>query len=132
MFGDYQEHSMSVVVGDPGADDKQIFLWRAPKAVEIKRAYIVTANSQGAGSAGEFMLQYWTSAGTPALSGTVAAALGGTASSSRLTAELPVAYTISEGTLAAGQWLVLDYQETGDFVEGTVSIVWDYVIGVGA
>ena len=44
----------------------------------------------------------------------------------------PSAGTVIEGTLAQGEWLVLDYQETGDFVEQIVTINLDVVYGVGA
>jgi len=131
MFGSDNVQSMTVLVPDPGADNKQIPLWRAPAACEILRAYCTVQNAQGAGSAGEFALLNYGTSGT-AVSGTVAAALGGTATASRLSANTPAAYTISEGTMASGQWLTLDYQETGDFTEGMVSITWDYVLGIGA
>jgi hypothetical protein len=130
-FGSDIVHSVTVIVGDPGADNKQIHLWRAPVAAEIKRAYIAVQNAQGAGSAGAFALHNFGTGGT-AVGGTVAAALGGTATASRLSAATPSAYTISEGTMAAGEWLVLDYQETGDWVEQQVAITFDYVLGIGA
>lgn len=118
-------------ISDPGADNKQVHLFRAPQSCEILRAYISVQNAQGAGSAGAFQLENWGTAGT-AVAGTVAAAEGGTASADRLAAATPVAYTLTDGTLAAGEWLVLDYQETGDFVEGQVTITFDYVDGIGA
>lgn len=131
MFGSENIRSLSFRIGDPGADNKQIHLWRAPKACEILRAYIVVQNAQGAGSAGEFALHNYGTAGT-SVSGTVAGAKGGTASASRLSAATPAAYTLTEGTMAEGEWLVLDYQETGDWVEQQVTISIDYVAGVGA
>lgn len=130
-FGSNIVHSFSAKITDPGADDKQLHIFRAPTALEILRAYIVVQNAQGAGSAGEFALHIYDTAGT-GLAGTVAAAKGGTASAARLSAETPAAFTISEGTLSAGQWLVVDYQETGDWVEQQVTIVFDYVLGIGA
>lgn len=131
MFGSDNVHSMTVVVGDPGADNKQIHLWRAPDAAEILRAYIAPQNVQNAGSAGAFRLYNYGTSGT-AVAGTVTNSLGGTATASILAAGVPVAYTLSEGTFTAGQWLTLDYQETGDWVEGNVSITFDYVLGIGA
>ena len=122
---------MTVTFGDPGADAKSIMLWRAPAACEILRAYISVQNAQGAGSAGEFALHNFGTAGT-SVSGTVAAAKGGTATASRLSAATPAAYTLTEGTMASGEFLFCQYEETGDFVEGVVSITWDYVLGIGA
>lgn len=130
-FGSDIVHSMTVVVGDPGADNKQIHLWRAPVAAEVLRAYIAPQNDQNAGSAGAFRLYNYGTSGT-AVAGTVTNSKGGTATASQLSGGVPVAYTISEGTLSAGQWLVLDYQETGDWVEQQVSITFDYVLGIGA
>lgn len=133
MFGSENRHTVSWVIGDPGADNKQIHLFRAPsnQPVEILAAYIAVQNAQGAGSAGNFALHNYGTAGT-AVAGTVAAALGGTAAAARLSAATPSAYTLTDGTLTANQWLVLDYQETGDFVEGNVHISVEYVLGIGA
>lgn len=135
-FGADRVHSMSVVIGDPGATSKNIALWRVPTEapIEILRAYVTVQNAQGAGSAGKFELQNWGTGGTAIKSsgGTVAAGLGGTAAGSRLSAATPSAYTLTEGTMAAGEWLYCNYTETGDFVEGTVSVTWDYVLGIGA
>ena len=134
MFGSNNVQSMTVTFGDPGADAKSIALWRAPVAAEILRAYIVVQTAQAAGSAGEFALHNFGTAGTAikASGGTVAAALGGTATSVRLSAVTPAAYTLTEGTLAAGEWLYCQYEETGDWIEGNVSISFDYVLGIGA
>ena len=131
MFGSDNVQSMTVAIQDPGGDDKQIFLWRAPAACEIHRAYAITDTAQGAGTAGSFALHIYSNAGTPALSGTVAAAVGGTAAP--LAADVPSAFTISEGTLAAGEWLVCQYDEDSDWSGGTqVMICWDYTLGIAA
>jgi hypothetical protein len=131
MFGSENIRSMTVVIADPGADAKSIALWRAPVAAEILRAYIVCQNAQAEGSAGNFALHNFGTSGT-AVEGTVAAGKGGTASANRLAAATPVAYTLTEGTMAAGEWLYCQYEETGDFIEGLVSITFDYVTGIGA
>ena len=131
MFGSDQIKSITVVIADPAADNKQIHLWKAPNECTILSANIVCQNAQGAGSAGSFALHNFGTAGT-AVGGTVAAALGGTAAASRLSASTPAAYTISDGYLEDGEWLVLDYQEVGDWVEQNVSITWDYVTGKGS
>ena len=120
-----------IQVTDPGADDIQRLVWKAPKACEVISASISAQSAQGAGSAGEFMLLNYGTAGT-ANEGTVVSAMGGTAAASRLGALTPAAGTISEGTLAEDAYVVLDYQETGDFVEGHVTIVLEVVYGIGA
>ena len=130
-FGYDDVKSVVFRVTDPGADDKQIHVWRAPQSCEILRGYIACMTAQGAGSAGAFQLENWGTAGT-AVQGTITTSKGGTATSARMSAETPYALTVSEGTLAAGEWVVLDYQETGDWVEVSVTICFDYVDGIGA
>ena len=116
---------------DPSADDQQFMVWRAPRACEVISAYASSMVAQTAGSAGEFTLLNYGTAGT-AVEGTVVNTIGGTASASRLPALTPVAGTINEGTIAAGDVVVMDYQETGDWVEGVVTIVLEVVWGIGA
>ncbi len=123
--------TISVQITDPGADDQQIHLWKAPKACEVVSSYFVCKDAQASGSAGAFETQNWGTAGT-AVEGTVVATLGGTAVADRISAAVPTQGSITEGTLAEGDWLVLDYQETGDFVEGSVNLVFEVVYGIGA
>ena len=132
MFGRNNIQTVVYTVNDPGADNKQLHMWRAPMACEILNAYIVSQVTQTSSTAGEFALHNFGTAGTAIKStgGTIAASPCGTAAV--LTAETPKAYTITEGTLAEGEWVVLDYQENGDFTEVNVVIVFDYVLGIGA
>lgn len=134
MFGSENIETISVHFGDPGADNKKIHLWRAPRAAEVLRCSIAVQNAQGAGSAGEFTIHNFGTAGTAIKStgGTVVSTMGGTAAAVRIGAATPTAGTVIEGTLAQGEWLVIDYQETGDFVEQFVMINLDVVYGVGA
>jgi len=123
--------TISRTIIDPAADDQRIHLFKAPLDAEILSAQIVCQDAQGAGSAGTFQLENWGTAGT-AVSGTIAVGLGGTAVAARLSAETPAAYVITQGTLADNEWVVVDYQETGDFVETQVTISVDLVWGIGA
>jgi hypothetical protein len=125
--------TFSVVIGDPAADNKRIHLFKVPSDLrgEILSANLVCQNAQNAGSAGTFQLENWGTAGT-AVGGTIAVGLGGTAVAARLSAETPAAYTISEGTLVESEWVVLDYQEVGDFVEGNVTLHIEIQWGIGA
>lgn len=132
MFGADNIQTVSWVINDPAATNKQIFLMRAPVALEITGARAIAQNAGGAGTASSYALHIYSTASTPALAGTVAAAVGGTASATRFAAGVPQTYTISEGTLAAGQWLVCQYDETNDNTEVNVTIHVDYVLGVGA
>lgn len=126
-----QRQVISTVISDPAADDQRIHVFKAPIAGEILSASIVCQDAQGSGSAGTFQLENWGSAGT-AISGTIAVGLGGTAAGVRLSAETPAAYTITQGTLSAGDWVVVDYQEDTAWVEANVTINIEVVWGIGA
>ena len=130
-FPSQSPETIVIQITDPGGDDKQRLVWKAPKACEVISATISPQAAQGSGSAGEYTLLNYGTAGT-ANEGTVVSAMGGTAVASRLAALTPVAGTINEGTLAEGAYVVLDYQETGDFVEEHVTIVLEVVYGIGA
>lgn len=130
-FGSDNVKQVSVVITDPGADNKQIRLFKADQASEIVGVYVTARDAQGAGSAGNFAIHNYGTAGT-ALGGTIASAVGGTAVADRLAAGTPATATLVDGTLADGDWVVLDYQETGDWVEAAVTVNIHYVSGIGA
>lgn len=122
--------TVSMLIPDPGADNKAIFLYRAPTdglggGVRILNAYAVTANAMSAGTSFSFALHKYSSAGTPAVNGTIAAAIGGTAATV-WAAGVPQAFTIDAdySFLDAGEWLVLDYQEdqTGNPTNAVVTV----------
>ncbi len=123
----------TTVITDPGADDKQIHLFRVPanQPLEIISAALVVQNAQGSGSAGTFELQDWGTSGT-AIEGTIAAGIGGTAAAARISASTPAAYVLTDGTLDAGDWVVLDYQEDTAWVEQHVTVIVEYRLGFGA
>lgn len=126
-----QRQVISVVIHDPAADDQRVHVFKAPIAGEILSAQIVCQDAQGAGSAGTFQIENWGTAGS-SVSGTIAVGLGGTAAAGRLSAETPAAYTITEGTLSAGDWVVIDYQEDTAWVETSVTISIEVIWGFGA
>lgn len=132
QFGSEDIKSLSIQIQDPGADNKQQFVWRAPRACEILSVYAIADTAQGAGTATNFALLIYSALGTPALAGTVVAApFCGT--SSALAAGVPKAGTIVDGTMSQGQWLVIDTQEDTDWSGATqVHFVIDYVLGIGA
>jgi len=127
----FNRETVSVTFSDPLADDQRIHLWKAPYACEILDAYIVVQDDQGAGSAGTFQLENWGVAGT-AVAGTIAVGLGGTAVAARLTGETPAQYTLTDGTLPDGAWVVCDYQEDTAWVETNVTIFFEVAYGLGA
>jgi len=109
--------TVSTCITDPGAGDKHIFLYQAPTASLGGGVRVVSASahsqSQGAGTSFSLALHKYSSAGTPAVNGTIAAAIGGTASGSVWVEGVPQAFTIDAdyAFLDAGEWLVVDYQE---------------------
>lgn len=126
MFGGNVRHSVTAHVDwDPAADDV-IPLWVAPLACEITGAYAVVTNVVNGSTANYFdlALRNGGTAGTAttALAGTI----GGTAG---WTALLPVAFTISNGTVAAGELVTLHYNEEGTGTFQAMSVQLDYVIG---
>jgi hypothetical protein len=134
---------LSYAPGDPGGDNKQLFLLRAPSAafgggITILSGEAVqgaaAALSQGVGGTTfTLALHKYTNAGTPAVYGTIAAAIGGTAVG--WGAGVPNAFTIttsgSTNYLSAGEWLVCQYNEinAGNPVNATICI--RYILGRG-
>lgn len=117
MFGSENEKVLSLVIdADPGADNKQFHLMKAPRALTVTAMYVTAAVAQGAGTACVFALHNYGTSGTALESGgTVVGAIGGTASASRLSAGVPKAGTITSGQayIDVGEWLVLQYNEEG-------------------
>jgi hypothetical protein len=129
MFG--SENVQSVVVSfayDPNADEV-LPLFRAPAACEIISASATIPNDLAAGTDNYFTvaLRNGGSAGTATTA--MAAAIGGTAGWTGLT---PKAFTISEGTLAAGDVVTVSYDETGTGTFTALVVQLNYVLGVGA
>jgi len=125
MFGGLVRHSVTVSLDfDPAADDV-LALWRAPKACTIKGAYAVCHNAVAANTANYFSLNLLNggSAGTAttAIGGTV----GGTAGWAALTSKTLISSDVS---LAAGDWVVANYDEegTGTFAGMVVQIDYEF------
>lgn len=133
MFGYDNVHVVAVHIGDPGAD-RDINIFRAPCAAEVLSAYVVDNIGIVAGTANYFQVGL-KNAGT-AGTGTAAMAtqVGGTAAGGTApawTVNVAQTLTISDGTLAAGQWVQVDYDETGTCAQEIV-VVLNVVYGVGA
>jgi len=126
-------HSVTMAISDPTADNYYRLL-RVPSRmtkIEILEAWAesdVTV-TLGSGTGVALTLLDYGTAGTAA-EGTVSSALGGTAIT--WTAATPKNFTISEGTMDAGDWLVLKYDETGTVAPLNITVQIDYVCGVGA
>jgi hypothetical protein len=97
--------------------------------VRILEAWASNAAATGAGTGFSLQLENWGTAGTAikAASGTIAAAIGGTASP--WAANTPKNFTLSAPLVDAGEYIVLRKTETNssDPTRGVVSIA--YVMG---
>lgn len=124
----------TVVLPTALGDTKYIPVLRAPSAtlgggLRIKYAYALeNASGQGAGTAYALSLHKFSAAGTPALSGTIAGVVGGTASP--LEAGVPQQFVIDadQAFVKADEWVQLYYDEEGGAtnpVEAAVVIGWE-------
>ncbi len=125
-----------VTFGDVGADNRQVFALCAPSDAEgggitILSARAVSsttiANSLGVGGTTYTLaLHRYSGAATPAVNGTIAAPIGGTAVG--WTAGKPIAFTVDNAYafLDAGEWLVVQYNEvnSGNPVWAQVDITY--------
>jgi hypothetical protein len=121
MAGQADIKHLAVDISDPAADNKQLFVLKAPSAgqgggLRIVYAQAVSATSHTSGTAAALGLHKYSSVaagGTPAVNGTIAPAIGGTATP--LVAKVPQAFALDDdySYLAPGEWLVVDYQEEG-------------------
>jgi hypothetical protein len=133
MFGD-QVQSYSVFLDyDPAADD-DIPVFRAPHRLTIKNSYFTITNTLAASTANYFTLQLLNGGTAGTATDAVSSVTGGTPASGTApgwTALTPTALTVTDGTVEAGELLVLRYDETGTgtFTSGFLQL--DYVNGVG-
>ena len=128
-FAFYDNKIVSVIISDPGADDTQVHLFRAPEVVQIVKAYAVSSATMGAGTAPQLALHNYGTGGT-AVEGTIALNVAGTASP--LTANTPAAFTLADADLEAGEWVVLDVQEINDWSGGLVTLEFELRPGKSA
>uniref|UniRef100_A0A6H1ZDE3 Uncharacterized protein n=1 Tax=viral metagenome TaxID=1070528 RepID=A0A6H1ZDE3_9ZZZZ len=137
MFGYDVQHAVSVVVSDPGAD-VSLPIWQVPAGVtkiEILEASILTDTTLAAGTANGMEVTLLDGGAAGAGTSVLTNALGGTAAGGTFpawTAVTPQAWTVSEGTLDAGDWVVLKYDESGTVAMKNIVVWFSYVQGVGA
>ena len=112
-----ERFSVSLIVPDPGGDNKQIYIYRAPTdalggGVRLMAATAVNGAATGAGTSFSFALHKFSNAASPAVNGTIAAAIGGTAATIWADAT-PQEFVIDSdySFINAGEYVVLDYQE---------------------
>lgn len=125
---------MLVIEADPGGDDEIFYLMKAPRALTIETAYIVSEQANNAGTAIAAQVEDWGEEGT-ALEGTAVTQMGGTAAANRLSARTPAEGTVNTAAnyFDEGDWMVIRYIEEGSGWQSgdRLQIQIDYVIGKG-
>ncbi len=135
MFGYDNVKVATVIISDPGADN-YFKLLRVPARtakIEILEAWAEsdTTITLGNGTGIALTLYNYGTTGTSVVTnGTLSSTLGGTTVT--WTAITPKNFTISEGTMTAGQYLVVKYDETGTIAPKNITVSVAYVEGVGA
>lgn len=134
---------LTYALGDPGADNKQLFLLRAPSAAHGGGITILAAgavqggtvtNSLGVGGTTfTLALHKYTNATTPAVYGTITNTVGGTAQG--WGAGVPNTFTVttsgSTNYLSPGEWLVAQYNEVNAGNPTNATIYVHYAYGRG-
>lgn len=125
-----ERFSVSMIIPDPGGDDKQIAVFKAPTnalggGVRLQSAEFTPGAATHAGTSFSLALHKYSAAGTPAVNGTIAAAIGGTAAT--IWADgVPQAFVLDTdySFIDAGEYIVLDYQEdnSGTIVNGALTM----------
>ena len=132
MSSSFDVKTVTLYPGDPGADNKQLFVLKAPEnavggGITIVGAVAVNGAATGAGTTFTYQLLKYSNAGTPAVNGTISDILGGTAAP--WAAGVPKTFTLSTVFIDAGEWVVLDYQEITNGNPTLSSVVVEYVMG---
>lgn len=129
----FDVHILPIPIPDPAGDDT-ILLFKAPSdaaggGIRLVNAYAVNHAATGAGTSFSYALHKYSSAGTPAVNGTISDTIGGTASP--WADSVPKSFTLdSDYTfLDAGEWLALSYAEqtSGNPTNSVITI--QYVMG---
>lgn len=134
MAGVLDVHIASYAVADPTADNKKLFLLRAPDddnggGIRLVGAYAVNeAALAGAGTTFTFALHKYSSAGTPAVNGTISNTIG---SATQWEALVPQEFTLDSdySFIDAGEWVVLQYNELNSANATRATVVLQYVMG---
>lgn len=126
MFGDQQKSSIVAMLDyDPAADD-DLTIWRAPVDCVITAAYAWTQNTLAGSTANYFDLALYNGGTAGTALGALAGTIGGTAG---WTAQTAKPFTISNGTVTAGQFVTLRYNEEGTGTFTALGVQLDFVRG---
>lgn len=126
MFGGARTNSVVIMLDyDPAADD-DLTIWRAPQDVVITGAYAWVQNTLAGSTANYFDLALYNGGTAGTALGALAGTIGGTAGWTGQTAKT---FTVSNGTVTAGQFVTLRYNEEGTGTFTAMGVQLDYVVG---
>lgn len=126
MFGSYNVKSVITTIDYDPTADKVFPIFVAPQACEITGACATIIATVAAATDNYFSVALLNGGAAGTATTSLAAAVGGTAGWVGLT---PKTYTISDGTLAAGDVVTANYDETGTGTFGVLTIQLDYKLG---
>ncbi len=133
--------TVTIFPGDPGGDNKQLFVMRAPTAAHGGAVTILAAEAVQAGTAAlshgvggttfTLALTKYTNAATPAVYGTVAASIGGTAQGwgAGRVQEFTISTSGTANQLSAGEFLVAQYNEVNAGNPVNLALIVRYTMG---
>lgn len=128
MFGYDNRKIITLTLGDPTAD-RNVQMFRAPQACEVVALY-ATDGVGVVGTAGTgFALTVYNGGTSGTAQTVVGSALGGT--STTWVALVPKAFSLGDGTMAAGENLWVAYDETGTVAQ-FITVQAEVIFGVAA
>jgi hypothetical protein len=136
-FGRDIQYTVAVAISD-FAGDKAFPIWRVPAEVtkiEILEAWVCVDTTKAAGTVNGMDVALFDGGSDASGTALLTNRLGGTGVGGTFpvwTANTPQSWTISEGTLDAGDYVVLDYDETGTDAPLNMLVSFVYVSGIGA
>lgn len=126
-------HIIDIPIADPAGDDT-FPLFKAPGdaiggGITIQEAWFNNAAATSGGTTFTVQLLRYSSAGTPALEGTITAALGGT--TDYWADNVPKEFTISDDYVDADEWVFLKYTEqtAGNPTRAHLTVMYEMGIG---
>ena len=134
MFNYDNVHSVTVALADPAADGT-LPIWKAPSRyaqIEILEAWASSDTTISAGVGTLIYLNLVDRGAAGTATATDVSAILGAIGTGDWTANVPRAFTISEGTLDGGDYLCLGYNETGTVAPLNIVVGFSWVSGVGA
>lgn len=137
VFGRDIQYTVSVAISD-FAGNNTLAIWRVPAAltkIEILEAWVGVDVTKGAGTVNGMDVALYDGGADAAGTDLLTNRLGGTGVGGTFpawTANTPQDWTLAEGTLDAGDYVVLDYVESGTDAPLNMVVGLVYVSGVGA